>query len=407
MKKKNFIITSIITIALCMSMIAGSTFALFTSESKVNIAVNSGKVSVVANIDKTSVQTKELYDTEYSQGADNMFEGEATFSDKGLTLERLVPGDGIKFNIVVKNESTVSVKYRTIISCENNNGLFEGLEVSIADSGLYNGKQVKSDWSMLAVGSENKIVPIVIELPEDAGNEYQGKNCTISYMVEAVQGNAYTGPDAVVDRFAESELPDYTDDLSIKLSGSMWGIDWPTMPDDTNVEAAWTFTATDTAETVEESPYKNWICDFMIECDQEVAIGELGLIGKYESWENGDWLSFSNPIALSSEQSLFMLTSTLTKLQDVAVTYEMVCKDVKAFDCGVFRGLAGDQMKGKTITVSLCLIDTDFALGLIEDFVANGMTKSQAIDEAMKLKYYNQNGESNFLIANKTTYTFQ
>lgn len=55
------------TIALCMSLMAGATFALFTSESKVNIAVTSGKVSVVANIDETSVQTKQLYDAEWLQ----------------------------------------------------------------------------------------------------------------------------------------------------------------------------------------------------------------------------------------------------------------------------------------------------------------------------------------------------
>ena len=64
MKKKNIIISSFATIALCLSLLMGSTFALFTSESKVNIAVTSGKVSVVANIDETSVQTKQLYDTD-------------------------------------------------------------------------------------------------------------------------------------------------------------------------------------------------------------------------------------------------------------------------------------------------------------------------------------------------------
>ena len=47
MKRKNFIVSSILTIAMCVSMIVGSTFALFTSESKVNIAVSSGKVEVI------------------------------------------------------------------------------------------------------------------------------------------------------------------------------------------------------------------------------------------------------------------------------------------------------------------------------------------------------------------------
>jgi|GEM_PF-2560563 len=190
MKKKNIIISSFATIALCLSLLMGSTFALFTSESKVNIAVTSGKVSVVANIDETSVQTKQLYDTDYSQGATNMYEGVATFNADGLTLEKIVPGDGIKFNIVVKNESTVSVKYRTIINCESDDGLFAGLNITVGDNVNYSGATLVSNWAELAVGSENEIVPVTIELPEGAGNEYQEKSCAISYKVEAVQGNA-------------------------------------------------------------------------------------------------------------------------------------------------------------------------------------------------------------------------
>ena len=58
--KRNVLVSAILAIMLCVSLIAGATFALFTSESKVNIAVTSGKVSVVANIDETSVQTKQL-----------------------------------------------------------------------------------------------------------------------------------------------------------------------------------------------------------------------------------------------------------------------------------------------------------------------------------------------------------
>ncbi len=188
--KRNVLVSAILAIMLCVSLIAGATFALFTSESKVNIAVTSGKVSVVANIDETSVQTKQLYDTDYSQGATNMYEGVATFNSDGLSLEKFVPGDGIKFNIVVKNESNVTVQYRTIISCENDNGLFAGLNVTIGDKVGYNGITCVADWAQLAVGSEDAIVPVVIELPADAGNEYQDKTCTVSYKVEAIQGNA-------------------------------------------------------------------------------------------------------------------------------------------------------------------------------------------------------------------------
>ena len=192
--KRNVVISAILAIMLCISLITGATFALFTSESKVNIAVTSGKVSVIANVDETSVQTKQLYDTEYKDGIGNMY-GEASFNDDGLSLEKFVPGDGIKFNIVVKNESNVPVKYRTIISCENDNGLFAGLNVTVGENENYSGAALVSNWAELAVDSADVFVPVTIELPEDAGNEYQEKTCIVSYKVEAVQGNAKTVDD--------------------------------------------------------------------------------------------------------------------------------------------------------------------------------------------------------------------
>lgn len=188
MKKK--LLLSILSIVMCFSFITGATFALFTSESKVNVTVTSGKVSVTATIDQNSVETKQLYDTAYKAGVNNMYEGVATFNADGLTLEKFVPGDGIKFNIVVKNESNVTVQYRTIISCESDDGLFAGLNITVGDNVNYSGVTLVSDWAQLAVGSADEIVPVTIELPEGAGNEYQEKTCDISYKVEAVQGNA-------------------------------------------------------------------------------------------------------------------------------------------------------------------------------------------------------------------------
>ena len=64
--KKKLIITSILSMVMCVSLIIGATFALFTSEDNVNIAVTSGKVNVTAHIDENSVQTKQLY-TEYQR----------------------------------------------------------------------------------------------------------------------------------------------------------------------------------------------------------------------------------------------------------------------------------------------------------------------------------------------------
>ncbi len=49
--KTKVVVTALLAIVLCVSLIAGATFALFTSESSVNVAVSSGKVDVVATLD--------------------------------------------------------------------------------------------------------------------------------------------------------------------------------------------------------------------------------------------------------------------------------------------------------------------------------------------------------------------
>lgn len=55
--KKKLIFGSALGIIMCSSLIAGATMALFTSESKVNIAVTSGKVDVSAEAKEVTTYT--------------------------------------------------------------------------------------------------------------------------------------------------------------------------------------------------------------------------------------------------------------------------------------------------------------------------------------------------------------
>ena len=179
--KNKVIISSILTIVMCVSMIAGSTFALFTSESQVNVAVTSGKVSVTAVAENLTLGS--------TFGA-NVAETSADFIEdtNEIKLVNFVPGDFVKFDLRIKNESTVTVNYRTVIQKVVDTGLFDGLNVTIGNE-TYGGNLKYSPWSTILPGSADIIVPVVISLPESAGVDYMAKSCTISYMVEAVQGN--------------------------------------------------------------------------------------------------------------------------------------------------------------------------------------------------------------------------
>ena len=190
-KSKTFL-GAVLSIALCASLIAGATFAIFTSESKVNIAVTSGTVKVTATVSDLNATSPEKITSEgtvvggYVAGFTNG--GSADYNGNEITLANVTPGDKVTFNITVNNQSTVKVQYRTRVVASEDNGLFGALKIKIGD---YTGMGI-STWEALEVNSADKVLACEIELPTTAADEYQGKTCKIAFTVEAVQGNAET-----------------------------------------------------------------------------------------------------------------------------------------------------------------------------------------------------------------------
>lgn len=182
--KKKILLSSLATIVLCVSLIVGSTYALFTSETKVNVAVTAGNVEMTATVD--NVQKGSTLGTmldETSIEFDN--------NTNTITLVNIVPGDFVSFDIIISNDSDVSIKYKTVIKKILDTGLWDGLKVTIGTV-EYTGDTKESAWQTAAPGSADIKVPVVIEFPETKGNEYKEKSCQICYIVEAVQGNAPT-----------------------------------------------------------------------------------------------------------------------------------------------------------------------------------------------------------------------
>ena len=215
MKKRtkiSLVLSSAAAILLAGSIMAGGTYALFTSESKTNIAVTSGTVNVTATISdlKTysgvnltgDATTDTISETDEAGKFTNG--GTAVYENGTLTLDNVTPGDKVTFKLTVVNHSTVSSKYRTKISKTEDTGLFAGLKFSIGGSSA----QALGDWEKLDAADEGgtKIVECdcSVELPSSAGDEYQNKKCTIAFGVEAIQGNAATH--TLVEVSNESEL---------------------------------------------------------------------------------------------------------------------------------------------------------------------------------------------------------
>lgn len=229
--KKKALLSSILTIALCFSLIGGSTYALFTNESEVNMAAASATVSIEAKI--TGLMLKDLNEAQYVRSVANgetaNFESgttpdtrTVTFTDGNkLTLSNIVPGDSIKFNVEVDNDSNVAIKYRVVISAEGE--LFSGLKVT-ADGETFLGKSYTA-WTVLEAGVDGATVPFEITLPDSGNNEhdnkYQGKTCDMVVRVEAVQGNAGTFDDTSAGTMVDTEVNTATGKLETTVGSTV------------------------------------------------------------------------------------------------------------------------------------------------------------------------------------------
>ena len=219
--KKKVLLSSIATIALCLCLIAGSTFALFTSKSEVDISVKAAKVEMTASLSDLKLESvkadpagtivDEFGGTySYVECKDNFINGgTATFDKATLNLERVTPGDKVSFNVQGANTSDVTIQYRYIIECIGDSLLMSGLIVTVEDIAYPALDSYTSVWKTLQPGENITPAPIVIELPVNAGNDYKEQTTKIKVTVEAVQGNADVQGTKPVVEF----LDGYTADL--------------------------------------------------------------------------------------------------------------------------------------------------------------------------------------------------
>ena len=205
--KKKVIISSIMTIVICLTLIAGSTFALFTSESTVNVAVTAGTVNVKAYVDESTID----YTSDLDGG--RLDQSNAVFNAEENTIDimYMVPGDTVTFNIVVENYSNVAVDYTVLIEKledpdAGNEGfvdLWDALDVEfkVDDNVLFSDESTSSYQASYQdedpATNEPKLhtVTVTISFPNgdldgSHDNYFQGASCKLAYKIVAVQGNA-------------------------------------------------------------------------------------------------------------------------------------------------------------------------------------------------------------------------
>ncbi len=194
MRNKKVILSSILSLVLCLSLLAGGTFALFTSESQSNIAVNAADVEVVATLSNFATETK----------LNPEFKGTTTFENNGtvnydvvtnkLTLDAMSPGDLVKFDVNIENKSNIDVSYRVKVTYAGELGDVLEAYITLPDSTAetktkLTSTDIATEWLNFDNGN-TVTLPMSIELPYTVGNAYERKSAEIVVSVQAVQKNA-------------------------------------------------------------------------------------------------------------------------------------------------------------------------------------------------------------------------
>ena len=180
------LVTTLVVLAICLVIVTGSTFSLFTSKTGVNIAVTAGNVEFEATINNALI----LYSMDKVQEGtfENGGTAELTNNNQTLTLTNITPGDKVELTIDLNNKSNVKTAYRVLWSYGENDTLTD-LEVSIknADNSYDEVTTGTSQWYYLDANAAAASTTLVIELPVDS--EQETKVANISFAVEAVQAN--------------------------------------------------------------------------------------------------------------------------------------------------------------------------------------------------------------------------
>ena len=208
-KKTKVLATSIATIAMTASLAVGGTFALFTSEDDVNVAVTSGTVKVLANVVEDSFVTSTSLSS-YTGTKEFELGGTVAYdqTNGAITLTNVAPGDQFAFDVDLVNESNVNIQYRIILTMDGVLGdvldakaTIDGVVYTFSSIGATKWVLVDPDDATLSINDQTKTddIKIVVVLPDTVDDTYQDKSANLNVLVEAVQGNATTSDATLVN----------------------------------------------------------------------------------------------------------------------------------------------------------------------------------------------------------------
>ena len=390
---RNALVTSVISMLLCVSMLVGTTFAWFTDEVVTGmntIAAGNLDVELLANGAQVDTTTK-------------------LFS----AVEKWEPGVVVYENLQVVNVGTLALKYQMTLNFGDENAMTDGgyklsevLEVAVIDkvadnatraqvleaakassnigtlsNFLLRGELLPAGQTDAATGKSDKSAEqtiVIFWAPNDneIDNRYNannGKTTTdgeplhISFGVnlQATQlmheedsfGNDY-------DEFAGFvPVANTNDNGALTISTTMNDMGSSAAAQELTLDASYQFKPTETYEQAQQSPYRYYHADFVITADKAVPANSVALAGYYqaycEGFNNDNWVAFTSTEEIAANTPIRLVYDAM----GVYVNYEELClyadiedPDNVGFLCGL-KDMTGANA-GTTVTVELRMYET-------------------------------------------------
>ena len=356
---KRALISSVLLLLFCFTMLLGSTSAWFTDAviSDVN-TIKAGNLDV------------ELLHADKAEPADTPVAADTKLFDDVTLWE---PGAMVWEKLTVRNAGTLALKYRLTvnvanISDVNGKSLADVLKIAVLDEQPTRDNiktaatrdlatfDLAADKELVAGASDDVYYVAIYWEPSENDNAYNVKkqfNAKLSVTLVATQ------LDSEVDGFDDKYDVDAVYPVAYDLpKADVSELTENITVDNQVLEAAYNFTAPHNDSNIGEQ-YKDWICDYYVSVDRDVPADSIYLAGQYDTYST-DWVGFSNGDFLVAANEEIPLMATMIELfygEPFEFTYEIVASLVNSFNCGVAR--IGDALDGATFTVKLCLTNPD------------------------------------------------
>ena len=404
---KRSLLTSALSLLLCMSMLVGSTFAWFTdSVTSKNNVITSGSLDVVLEyktnwaddwktVDETVALFNEeaLYEPGYTEVVFLRVKNAGSLALKyALNLnvlnevgsvnvagEQFKLSDYLQFGAYLQDEYSSGENYANILMPN----MFNSREKALNNVTLGNleSKVVYTDKPLLPGEETAQVMALVLTMPTTVGNEANHKaenpapTIDLGITLTATQftyeedsfGSDYD-KDAAYDEVETTNLPKATVTAldATKVDGDgivqVWDpITKQKVPGELiPVDVAYKFEANDTYDTAKAGEYGEWITDYVISFDKDIKEGSAALAGYYNNFGITDWISFKAPADIDAGVEIHLLRDLLGQ----EIPYYAICRDVKTFECGA-TNLSNENI-GTTMNVQLRLTNpadaTDYVI---------------------------------------------